>query len=376
LELGDHYSYLEVDLLQIRHNLESIQSALPQHVIPVIKGNAHGLDTARIAAMLIGDMHCDVVACAQVCEAVKIRQAGFSQVKIMLLSAVPIHALDTVVKCGFLIPVFDCTTVYALSEIVRQRNMDHFDIQIKVDTGLHRIGVPVDQLHELLEAIEKAGNLRIAGIYTHYANAYQVDDPFTIEQYQLFEKAVAQVRSRGHEPTYIHAGCSGSASWMVDTVSTHIRIGWGYIAFTPITGLEHYFDSRQAVSLRAFVTAVYSLERGQRLGYGGGIWAEKDMTTATISIGFCDGFPKQVADNHAPVLLNGKIGRCLAACMDQIFVDVTGIPCKIGDEVTLFGRDKCSDLYLTTAEVAAYGDGNPTGLHACLTDRVKRVYIP
>jgi len=375
MDLGYHYSYLEVDLPQIKRNFENVQAALPQTVIPVTKGNAHGLGTVGVASMLIRDLHVKTIACAQVYEAAQVREAGFSDTAIMLLSGVPLHALSAVVSYRLLMPVYTRETVRALSQEVRRQGLSSFDIQIKVDTGLHRIGVLPEDLESLMDEIDRAGNLRVVGIYTHYINSYHPGAPTTLRQYRQFEAAVEQARRRGYPLEYIHAGCSGSALWLKEPAATHIRVGWGYIAFTPYEGVTEFFGCKQAISLRAFITAIYHLRPGEHLGYGDKV-LDKPMTTATVSLGFCDGFPQLVPLHGGPVLLNGKTARCLSVCMDQTFVDVTGIDCKIGDEVTFFGKDKTSDRSLTTTEVASYGDGSSTGLHACLSDRVKRVYLP
>lgn len=374
-KIGCAYSYLQVDLRQIQSNYQSIQRHVPQEVIPVIKGNAHGLGTVAIASALIQNCGCNVIACAQVAEAIAVREGGFSETTIMLLSGVPFHALRYVVDHRLLMSVYEEESIRRLSREVSARGMESFDVQLKIDTGLHRIGVVPEDLDRILDVIEEVGNLRVVGVLTHYANCYVKDDPFTLKQYDAFERAVARIRQRDFAPYYIHAGCSGSVMWMEDLVSTHVRVGWGYIAFTPLKSIPQYFDCHPAISLRAYITAIYRVRQGETIGYGCNCRAERPMVTATVSLGYADGFPRMAAMNHAPVLLHGRRCRCLSICMDQTFVDVTEVDCRIGDEITFFGRDLYSEECLSTAEIASYADDNPTGLHVALAPRVKRVYL-
>ncbi len=98
------------------------------------------------------------------------------------------------------------------------------------------------------------------------------------------------------------------------------------------------------------------------------------MTTATVSVGICDGFFRPLASSKAPLLVNGKRAKYLSVCMDQMFIDVTGIDCEIGDEVTIFGKDRLGNN-ITTEYISKFVDHSPTSLTGYLNDRVKRIYI-
>ena len=371
--IGYHYSYLEVDLGVIRQNYLNLQKACRQKIIPVAKGNAWGQGTVPVVGMLFDKLGLDTVALAHVSEAVKVREAGYTTQTIMVLSGVPLHAIPYIVKYKLLMMVYNRETVNALSKAVRNAGLTSFPVQIKVDTGFHRIGVPMEGLSDLVDAVLEAGNLEIAGFCSHYADAYNIGSEKTLEQYELYKQALALVRSKGVEPKYISIGCSPNIDWPEDDISTHIRVGWGYIAYTPARGFEDYHGNHTSMSLRSFITDIHKLNAGDTLGYSG-IVLDKPATTATISIGYCDGLYRQLTMHGAPLLIRGQYAHYLDESMDQTIIDVTGLDVHNGDEVTIFGKDKYSDSVLTPTELAKYADGSSSILHLYLSDRVARIY--
>ncbi len=369
-----YYSYLETDLSVIRQNYQNLQNACRQKIIPVAKGNAWGLGTIGVVSMLFDSLGLDIAAVAHVAEAVKIREAGYTAQTIMILSGVPFHALPYIVKYRLLMMVYNKETVRLLSEEVRKAGLTSFPIQIKVDTGFHRIGVAPEELAGLVDEVLATGNLEIAGLCSHYADAYTDGSEKTLEQYALFKKAVEQVRTRGIEPKYISIGCSPNIEWPADDFCTYIRVGWGYIAYTPAKGFEDYYGNRMPMSLRTYITDIHELKAGDTLGYSN-VVLDKPTTTATISMGYCDGLYRPLTLHGAPLLVRGQYAHYLDEGMDQTIIDVTGLDVHLGDEVTIFGKDKYSDKTLTPTELASHADGSSSILHLYLSDRVARVYI-
>lgn len=370
-ELGYYYSYAEVDLRQIRKNLENMQAACGRRIIPVTKGNAWGQGLIPVVSMLFDKAGYDVTAVAQVIEGVKIREAGYTKQTIMLLSGVPLHAIPYVVRYRLLMNVYNKDTVDILSREVEKAGLKSFPVQIKVDTGLHRIGVQPEKLDELLSYIKEAGNLEIVGIMTHYTEG---SSEKIQHQYNIFRDIVTGLRERGYSFKYISSGCSTNIEFPDEDICTHIRIGWGYIAYVDNVGYDHFYGNRPSLSLRTFITGITELKAGETLGYTDKV-LEDDKTVACISMGICDGMYRRQTMNGGPLLIKGKYAHYIDAGMDQTIIDVTGIDCHIGDEVTIYGKDKYSDAFLGRDEVAKYSDGNCSILQLYLSDRVKRVYI-
>ena len=370
-DIDYYYSYAEVDLGQIRKNLENMQAECQRKIIPVTKGNAWGQGLVPIVSMLFNKAGYDITAVAQICEAIKIREAGFTSQTIMLLSGVPLHAIPYVVKYKLLMTVFNRETVEILSREVKKAGLKSFPIQLKIDTGLHRAGVQPAELDALLEDIKAAGNLEIIGIMTHYTEGSQEKIQ---KQYDSFKAIVTDLKERGYQFKYISSGCSTNIKFPDEDICTHIRIGWGYIAYVDNIGYDYFYGNKTSLSLRTFITNIIELKAGDTLGYTDTV-LDSDKKVACISMGICDGMYRRQTMNNGPLLIKGKHAHYIDAGMDQTIIDVTGIDCKIGDEVTVYGKDKYSDAFLGRAEVAKYSDGNCSILQLYLSDRVKRVYV-
>ena len=292
MDLENYNSYLEVDLGILRENAVKIKRAIePERIfIPVIKGNAHGFGTEAVAAMFIEDLGTACIACADICEAIKIREAGYKDTVIFLLGGVPFHTLPYAVQYDLQIPLFNKETALRLSKAVAEAGKRSQKVQLKIDVGLHRLGVlPGEPLKELVEYVSTLGNLEISGVYSHFSNPYERNDSITIHQNELFQDSVAQVRAMGVEPEYTHICCSGAATWLQNDRSTHVRIGCMYIGFSPMSDGSNPFGVRQAATWRAFITNICEVKAGDCVGYGTEMRAASPMRTATISIGFCDG---------------------------------------------------------------------------------------
>lgn len=370
---GYYYSYLEVDLGQIRKNFQNMQAVCKRKLIPVVKGNAWGQGTVPVAAMLFDSTGVETIAVAHISEAVKIREAGYTRQTIMILSGVPFHAIPYAVKYRLMMMVYNRETAERLGKAVREAGIGEFPVQIKIDTGFHRIGVTPEKLPELIEAIREQKNLKIEGICSHYADCYEYGSARTYEQYEMFRKSVILARRMGENPRYISIGCSPNVDWPDEEICTHVRVGWGYIAYSPDPGFEYFHHNRPSMTLRTFITDIHHLPAGEPIGYDGEILT-RATDVATISIGTCDGLYRPLVRGKGKVLIRGEYPRYLSTCMDQAMIDVTGIPVRIGDEVTIFGKDKYSDAVLTPTELADYADGNSTILHLYLSDRVARIY--
>lgn len=378
-DLEFYSSYLEVDLGVIRQNAQRVAAKLaPQRkLFPIVKGNAHGMGTVPVTSVLIEDVGVDILGCAQICEAAKIRAAGYDQVEILLLSGVPYHALPDAVAYDLQVPVYTIEGARRLSEAVRQSGKTAHKVQIKVNTGMNRIGVaPGTELEALIDEILSLGNLEIVGIYTHFRlESYCVGSQETLSQYALFETSVEALRAKGVEPVYVHCCSSGAALWLDDRISNYARVGCMVVGDYQMIDGSPTFGSEQALSWHAFINAVYDLPPGTPVGYGSSTALDRPRKVATISVGFCDGLYIPLVAAGAPLIVNGQYAQYLSIAMDQTIIDVTGIDCAIGDEVTLYGHDK-SGIFLHTAELAKYVPGSgQTSLHAYLNDRVKRIYL-
>lgn len=377
MDIGMYNSYLEVDFGRMKESFRKVQAAAGRRgVIPVLKANAYGIGLVPMADFLVNTMNCDVMAVAQTSEGVLLRQAGFRQADIMLLGPAPRHALSYAVENDLLLPVFSRETALWADEAAAALGKTA-RVQLKIDTGMNRIGVRQGAaLEDLLAFLKTLEHLRVEGVFTHFVNATYTDDPQTPVAYAKFEQAVAQLRAAGFAPKYIHCCNTGATSWFKDDrISTHVRPGSLYMGYDSMDDGTNWLGVEECVSWRAFITNIHTVPAGESCGYCNHYVCRRDTVVATVDIGYADGLFRPLAQGGTGgvLLVNDTRCRYLATSMDQTMVDVTGVPCRVGDQVTVFGYSQ-GGAKLPLAELMRY-TGQNLSYPLCLTNhRVKRIY--
>lgn len=364
-------SYLLVDLEQVQRNAETILASLPAgaNLIPVLKNDAYGLGMPQIARMLSGFSRIKLLAVAHVSEGIALRQAGIGK-DILVMGGVPSHLLSAAVTNQLTLAVGRLGLVPALTELA-QRSGHHVSVQVKIETGLHRIGLyPGTELDSLIDELCRAGDaIQITGVFTHFADLS--DETRVQRQYQDLLSGVAQLSAMGLPISLRHISASAASEYLPPFCLDAVRVGRRLYMDHPTAPLG---GVGEAASWRTWVTNLRQLPAGEPVGYGGQCALDHDALVATIGVGYGDGLQQELCRIHAPVLVRGKRCPLLTCCMDQTVVDVTGTDCRVDDEVTLFGYDGQGNL-LSSQEVALLiGDNEGCGLTSALTSRVARVY--
>ena len=267
----------------------------------------------------------------------------------------------------------------ALEREAEQRGFCHCPVHIKIETGLHRIGVrPGAELSEMIDTLKRSKRLQLAGAYSHMISGETLDYQLADKQFRIYMEGVEQLRAGGLDPGMLHFCNSGGAAWYKKGYLDGVRIGRGLYMGDPETlrGAPAFVDgclAPEAGCWQCTVTSVNTLKKGDGIGYGHRLQAERDMQLAVICVGYGDGLNMELAAQGCPVLVGNNRARLIGACMDQSYVDVTDIPCKAGDTVTLFGRGP-QGVCLPSQELAAAVSDEGVLLTNGLTHRVERVW--
>lgn len=377
MELGLYNSYLEVDFGKMRRSVDRVLETIgpEKQMIPVVKADAYGQGMEEVVRFLVDTYDMKAVACAQVYEAARLREAGFEHLDIIVMGAAPAHVMPYAVRYRVQMPIFSREGAKMLSDAAREVGVQ-MKIQLKIETGMNRIGVkPGAPLADLVGYIRELGNLEINGVFTHFSTATYTEDPFVYEQYALFQQAVEQLRELGVTPHYIHCANTGATSWFREELCTHVRPGSLYMGHASMDDDTNHLGVEGCTSWRAFITHIHDIQPGESCGYCRHFQndTEHPITVATVDVGYADGLYRPLAQNGGPVLVKDTRTRYLATCMDQTMVEVTGLDCAIGDEVTLFGWSK-GGACITLEEIQQV-TGQNLALPLCLlTSRVKRIY--
>ena len=359
--------YLETDIPRIVENARAIRARIPYGVrmLCVVKADAYGHGANEVAMALQKAYLADAFAVATPLEGEKLRHAGVTA-PILVLGALcgTEDAMRSVVY-GLSQTVTEPCDVEALAAAAEVLHKTA-SAQIKIDTGMSRIGIRDEKLlSEVLDAFSANPAVRADYLFTHFCAA-ESDEEFTLLQKQRFEKAREYVLSRGFRPV-----CHASAS------TAMLKDGFGFdmvragIALYG-TGVEELKDAvRPAQKLVSSCIALRTVKTGETVGYGRRFTAERDSVIMTVPCGYGDGYPR-ILSGKSDVLVHGHRAPITGnVCMDMLMADVTDIPgVRRGDEVVLMGT--MGEETITPDELAEKAGTIPYEIMLGFSARVER----
>ena len=348
-------AWAEIDLDAIRHNVAVVRSRLDGAALcAVVKADAYGHGAVPVAAAML-EAGADGLAVAIVDEGVELRQAEITA-PILLLSEPPAEIMGAAIAAVLTPTLTTLEGVAAAGEAAR-RFGGQIPVHVKVDTGMHRMGVEIEGLATLLEAISEYKQLVVEGLWTHLAVADEDGEEsveFTRRQLERFDEAVALAAGMGLRPPVLHVANSAGTLAVAGAQRQMVRCGIVLYGELPTTAVEQAAAGirlRPAMTIKAAVTAVRRLEAGERPSYGRRRALPVAGTVATVPIGYADGYPRALFDAGQEVLIRGRrFPLAGSVTMDQIVVDVDGAEVEVGDEVVLLGSQ--GDERITVGEWA------------------------
>lgn len=337
-------TWAEIDTDALLHNFNIIKQTANTRVCAVVKADAYG-HSVNIVAPLLQKAGADFFAVSNLEEAIELRDIGITK-PILILGYTPCECARELAVYDISQCIYSLDYARELSQVAVEQKLQ-INIHLKLDTGMSRIGFNCrsDDLNGINDAIAAAclGGFKLEGVFTHFAASDRNDaqeDGFTGQQYNHFIKAIDVLKLNGLDPEYKH--CANSAALCQDS-DKHLnmcRAGIILYGLTPSSDLKLPQNFKPVMSFKSIVSQVKQINAGDTVSYGRTFKAENNMTVATVSAGYADGYPRLLS-NKGYVIINGHraniIGRI---CMDQFCVDATDIPnIKRGDEVLIFGKN-------------------------------------
>lgn len=359
-------TWLEVNLTQLRRNLEAIRARVqPARVMPILKANAygHGLDGV---AKFIADF-CDYIGVATLEEGIHLRQIGVDKPILVMGGTLPEQ-----------IPWFlryDLTLTASSPDLLRAAEQyaapsgQRIRAHLKVDTGMERVGVRDDESEPFLELSLACKNVEIEGIYSHYANADSPDLTHAKLQLERFNEILRFYEKRSLPPPLRHMSNSGGILQLPESNFDMVRPGIMFYGVYPALDIPHTVDIKPALTWRSRVAYTKVTPPGRPVSYGSLWQAERPTRIVTIPCGYADGYFRRMS-GRARVLVNGKsypqVGRI---CMDQFMADAGDDAIALGDPVILLGGD------ISAHDFAAWAGTNVDEALTNISARVPRVFV-
>ena len=335
-------AWAEVDLGAVRHNAALLaELAAPAGLCAVVKAAGYGHGSVAVArAALEGGATWLAVAIVEEGEVLRRHDID---APVLLLSEPPAAAMDDVVALALTPTLYTERGVEAAAKAVASAGAPPLDVHVKVDTGMHRVGVDPDGAVAVAQAVAERPELNLAGLWTHFAVADEPGNAFTDEQCARFDAVVERLDALGLRPPLVHACNSAGALAVAAAHHDMVRCGIALYGVAPspaMAAVEAVAGLRPALSLRARVSYVRRVPAGEAVSYGLRRPLERESRVATVPVGYADGVPWRLGVTGGEVLIGGR-RRPIAGSvtMDQILVDCGDDEGVLpGDEVVLIGR--------------------------------------
>lgn len=332
-----HRSFACIDLDAIKSNFDSLKSRVPSSVktMAVVKANAYGHGAIRVAKAL--EKKADYFAVAVIEEAIELRDGGIKN-PILILSYTSPYQFEALINNELIPSVYRYEDAEMLSQEACRLGKTAV-IHIAVDTGMSRIGFKdSEKSADTVKKISELPNIRVEGIFSHFACADAEDKACALGQKKRFDNFIAMLEERGLTIPVKHI-CNSASIIDFDFSYDMVRMGISLYGLYPSDEVKKDSVSlTPAMEVVSHIIHIKEIEAGTGVGYGHIYIAPEKRKIATVCIGYADGFNRAFS-NKGYVLINGKKAPITGkVCMDQIMVDITDIKdAKIGDHVIIMG---------------------------------------
>jgi alanine racemase len=360
-------TYLEVNLSQLRNNLEAIRAHVaPANVMPMVKANAYGHGIDGVAPFI--EPYVDYIGVALLEEGIHLRELGLRKPILVagapLPDQVPLFAEYDLTLTGSSADLLD------IADEVSRSTGNRIKTHLKIDTGMERVGVREYEAEPFILKTSAYKHLDIEGIYTHLANSELADKRYSLMQLERFQQ-VLELYNRYSlpVPSLRHVCNSGGILHLPEAHFDMVRPGVLFYGVYPGEEVDRVIEVKPALTWHSCVSYSKRTRPGRPISYGSLWQPEAETGIVTIPCGYADGYFRRMT-NHAQVVIRQKkyqqVGRI---CMDQFMVNVGDDDIKVGDEVILLGDG------ILAEDLAQWAGTNEYEVMTNISARVPRVYL-
>lgn len=369
MELDNFATWLEIDLGALENNYRILREATGTPVMPVVKANAYGHGLEEVTKTL-EKAGAQWVGVARIEEALLLRKAGI-HMNILVLGFTPPQRVQDAILNRISLTVYDPTVVQAYARQAASLNQP-LDVQVKIDTGMGRLGIPVEKALEFIFQVKDLHEFHFQGIFTHFACADEPEKPYTIQQLEKFNRILEQMQSQGIRPELIHSANSAAALNFPSARFDLIRCGLALYGLSPSDATHLPTGIKPTLSWKTRLISIKQMPSGHGISYGFKYFTKNSERIGVIAAGYGDGLRRQMGNE---VLIHGKrvpiVGN---VCMDQCVLQLDHIPdAGMGDEVVLIGKQGGDEI--TAAEVAKKWNTISYEVICGMAARMPREYI-
>ena len=369
LQHKTHLTILQVNLPALVYNFNFHRNRLrpDTKMVAMVKASSYGLGDVELVNTLV-DQGVDYLAVAYTDEGVRLRKRHINT-PIIVLGA-EAHSFEVMVNHRLEPEIFNFYYLQQLEQVLeRHPEINQFNIHIKVDTGMHRLGFDMQDIPKLVQMVKNNPKLRIVSVFSHLAAAEDpAEDAFTRRQIALFGRMTDQICAAFDHKILRHLLNSAGIIRFPEAQFDMVRLGIQLYGCSEIP--EMATKLHNVVTLKTVITQIKTIPAGETIGYNRTWQLTRDTQVAIIPIGYADGYPRELCNGRGKVLVQGvKVPVIGKICMDMCMLDITGLRVHEGDEVIVYGEGNTVSEMAESAGLISYE------LMTRISQRVPRVYV-
>lgn len=380
-------TWAEVSLALLRQNFRIVQKHVGANltVCAVVKADAYGHGAVECSRALEAE-GATWLGVTSLDEAIPLREAGI-RANVLLMTGFWRGEESEIIHLHLTPTVWEPWHIESLEKAADRLGITRQPVHLKVDTGMGRLGVAIEQLPGLLHALKAAPHLALQGLSTHLASSEIMDAPSVAEQLRNFDEVQRMVREAGLEPALVHIANTGAVisrreTWASAKGNSMVRPGvalYGYYlpflrAGREVSGRTLRLAVKPILTWKTRILSLRSFGANHPLGYGGTYVTKAAANVAILPVGYADGYHRQLSNRGRVIVREHYAPIVGSISMDLTLVDVTGIPgVTVGDEVILLGT--CDGMSVDALEHARLANSSPYEILCNISKRVPRRYV-
>jgi len=378
LEAALRPAWVDVDLAALEHNLARIRERLGSKTLTmaVVKADAYGHGAVGVSRALEA-AGVDWLGVALLEEGAEIRRAGVELPILVLGTARP--SKIALYRRYRLTPTISSLDELALWCDWTAGPGETQPIHLKVDTGMGRLGVALEEVSKVLEVVRAHPRLRLAGMLSHFSDADDLESPRNLNQEMLFAAMLALLKLEERRRILIHMANSAAALHNPRSRYNLARLGIGIYGLDPAERPdrplppESRIDLRPVMSVKARIVRLREVRAGTPVSYGGRTVMQRQSRIAVVPVGYADGYAWRLTGKAEALVRGRRVPIAGSVTMDMTLLDVTDAGAELGDEVVLLGRQ--GDEEITATELAAHAGTISWEILCHLGLRLPRRYV-
>ena len=366
LEKRIHQTILEVNLNALKENLNRYRNGLDNSTkcVCMVKADAYGAGALEVGRTL-QECGTDYLAVAVADEGVELRKEGITT-GIIVMNPEP-NSFRALFSNKLEPEVYSFAMLNSLIKAACNEGVTDYPVHIKIDTGMHRLGFLPTEIPAVIEILKNQCAIMPRSVFSHFVGSDSPTfDAFSKVQVERFNQAAETLQAAFSHKILRHICNSAGAERFTDAQYDMVRLGIGLYGISPI---KEDATLHPISTLKTIILQIHDVPADETVGYSRKGTLTRDSRIAALPIGYADGLNRKLGNGKGYCIVNGKRAPYVGnICMDVCMIDVTGIECKEGDTVEIFGPS------LPAAQLAEWLETIPYEILTSVSERIKRVY--